>query len=765
MARRKRKNETNGRKKKILAVLLILLAVMLLTSLVTHSRWDDEMIASRDNPFTIEYRNQVGMVGAYTCHILFSLFGWVSIFLPFFLVLLALRYLGAGWRSKVAPALWFAFSTSVLVTMIYDVHKINGLEAISGAADGNLFFYLTKFLVKIIGKAGSVLLMGALIIAGLVVVGYAYPELRSRLGLPLRLDFGHAAGALGRGLKKLPGFFVSLFTRRLGRRHGEPEYEQAFETSETGATEIEGAREVEVGAAEDSFDEGDGQKRRKRSSKKLKLKTPTVEVGRETKDFVFPGLDLLDENPQSGPAVNPDELAYTARALKDTLETFGVSIDGQIEKFPGPVITRFEFKPAAGVKVHQILNLSDDLALALQAKRVRIIAPIPGKAAVGVEIPNRKAQLVYAREIIGSEAYADKRWRLPLALGKTISGRSFVTDLSRMPHLLIAGATGSGKSVCINCLITSLMFRLHPRELKFIFIDPKMLELSVYAGIPHLGRPVVTNAKRAEKVLADAVGEMENRYRKLAAEAVRNMDDYNARQKDPENRMPYIIIIVDELADMMMAAASSRIEMLVTRLAQMARAVGIHLILATQRPSVDVITGLIKANFSARIAFQVATKIDSRTILDGNGAEKLLGRGDMLFLQPGQPEAIRLHGAHISSEETRKIVKFILDQFPTEAAPGVEEKNGDDDEKGEVDLNDPLFIEAVQTVIRHKQGSVSLLQRKLGIGYQRAARLIDNLESAGVVSTYDGSKAREVLVDSSFLEKLMASRSLSDLNS
>ncbi len=293
-----------------------------------------------------------------------------------------------------------------------------------------------------------------------------------------------------------------------------------------------------------------------------------------------------------------------------------------------------------------------------------------------------------------------------------------------------------------------------------------MLELSVYAGMPHLARPVVTNSKRAEKVLADAVVEMENRYKKLAAQSVRNIEDFNSRQKDPAEKMPYIVIIVDELADMMIAASSSRIEMLITRLAQMARAVGIHLILATQRPSVDVITGLIKANFSARIAFQVASKIDSRTILDGNGAEKLLGNGDMLFLQPGQPEAIRLHGAFISGEETERLVKFIKDQFPTpEKAEGVKEEPVEvESDEDEVDTDDPLFIEAADTVIRHKQGSVSLLQRKLGIGYQRAARLIDKLEEAGVVSAYDGSKAREVLVDRSYMEKLNSSRSLTDRN-
>ncbi|RKX19624.1 MAG: hypothetical protein DRP51_07095, partial [Candidatus Zixiibacteriota bacterium] len=373
-------------------------------------------------------------------------------------------------------------------------------------------------------------------------------------------------------------------------------------------------------------------------------------------------------------------------------------------------------------------------------------------------------RLVYLKEILASEVYSDSRHKLPLALGKSISGRPFVTDLTKMPHLLIAGATGSGKSVCINAIITSLIYRLHPEELKLIFIDPKMLELSVYAGIPHLGRPVVTNAKRAEKVLSDAVIEMENRYKKLAGAAVRSIEDYNARQKKDEEKLPYIVIVVDELADMMMASSSSRIEMLITRLAQMARAVGIHLILATQRPSVDVITGLIKANFSARIAFQVATKIDSRTILDCNGAEKLLGNGDMLFLQPGHPEPTRLHGAFISSAETDRLVKFILAQIPEEEKIPEEDQRKEQDAIDAIDLSDPVFIEAAETVIRHKQGSVSLLQRKLGIGYQRAARLIDKLEEAKIVSAYDGSKAREVLVDRAFLDELLASRSLTGRN-
>lgn len=337
-----------------------------------------------------------------------------------------------------------------------------------------------------------------------------------------------------------------------------------------------------------------------------------------------------------------------------------------------------------------------------------------------------------------------------MALGMDISGEPFVADLAAMPHLLIAGATGSGKSVCMNVIISSLIFRHHPKNLRFIFIDPKMLELSVYAGIPHLERPVITRPKQAERVLNDAVVEMENRYKKLAKLGVRNIVQFNVKVK-PDERLPYIVIAVDELADLMMSQQSGRIEILLTRLAQMARAVGIHLILATQRPSVDVITGLIKANFSARIAFQVATRIDSRTILDGNGAEKLLGKGDMLFLEPGQAEPVRIHGAYISSEETARLVDTIkVQEVDVERIDSMTEEATK--KRALVDESDPLLKEAAEVVIRHKQGSVSLLQRRLGIGYQRAARLIDSLEAKGVVGPYDGSKAREVLADQTFLE-------------
>ena len=362
--------------------------------------------------------------------------------------------------------------------------------------------------------------------------------------------------------------------------------------------------------------------------------------------------------------------------------------------------------------------------------------------------------MVRLKEILNSPEFADSSKKLPLALGKTTSGKPYVADLAKLPHLLVAGATGAGKSVCLNTIISSLIYRLHPHQIRFIMIDPKMLELTVYSGIPHLGRPVVTDPKRAERVLSDAVKEMESRYRKLAAAGVRNIDDFNKRQDSADQRMPYIVIIVDELADLMMSSGSNKIELQITRLAQMARAVGIHLILATQRPSVDVITGIIKANFPSRIAFQVSSKVDSRTIIDANGAEKLLGLGDMLFLPSGQPQPTRIHGAYTSNDETDKIVEFINSQgLEMMALEGITQATGEATE-AEIDLGDPLFKEACEVVVRQKQGSVSLLQRRLGIGYQRAARLIDKLELAGIVSTFDGSKAREVLVDQAYIETI-----------
>ncbi|MFH2037385.1 MAG: DNA translocase FtsK 4TM domain-containing protein [Candidatus Zixiibacteriota bacterium] len=768
----KKRNKNNGnddKRRKLLGVLLILLAFLIFTSLVTHSTWDDRMFTERNNPFKINFRNQVGTVGAISSYYFYFFLGWLSFFVPFISVLAGLKQLKAKWLPAITPGFWYICVISILITMITDVYKMDMANFDTSFADyngGYIFFNLTKLLMKVVGHIGSVIILGAGAIALLIAFGYAYPSLKVRTDVSFNFKFGRMFNGIGKILMSLITAIGRLFQRR------EKEIDDdIYETEPIDALErYKDDDSDEVDSYDDSIDNDAVKPRQKRRSSPQKLKIakkPSV-IGRETKDYIFPGLDLLTDNPYSGPAVSPDELNQTAEALRETLKTFNVRIDGNIEKFPGPVITRFEFKPAAGIKVNQILNLSDDLALALKAKRIRIVAPIPGKAAVGIEIPNRTIRIVYLKDIFNSEIFGDPKLRLPLALGKTISGRPFVTDLAKMPHLLVAGATNSGKSVCINTIITSLMYRLHPEEVKLILIDPKMLELSVYAGIPYLGRPVVTHPKRAEKVLSDAVGEMEIRYKKLAKAGVRNIVDYNEAQKTGEEKMPYIVIIIDELADMMMSSDTARMEMLLTRLAQMARAVGIHLILATQRPSVDVITGLIKSNFPARIAFHVATRIDSKTILDGNGAEKLLGNGDMLFMQPGQAEPVRLHGALISGTETNAIVKFITDQFPVELPPETSDNDDveeEDDPMDEVDWNDPVLVEAARTVIRHKQGSVSILQRKLGIGYQRASRMIDNLEKAGIVAAYAGSKARDVLVEMDYLEKIMASRSLTNSNS
>ena len=481
-------------------------------------------------------------------------------------------------------------------------------------------------------------------------------------------------------------------------------------------------------------------------------------------------LALLEENRDQTETEEEDKTEILLEKLKE----FG--IEGEItDRYTGPVVTRYELKPAPGVKVNQISNLSDDLALAMQAHRIRILAPIPGKGVVGIEIPNMHRKIVMLKDLFLSGNFKTQEGPLTMALGKTITGESFSADLSEMPHLLIAGSTGSGKSVCLNTIITSLLYLCTPEDLHFIMIDPKRIELSIYRGIPHLqfqykventgDKPisrtiegVVTDSQEVVQVFRLAVSEMDSRYRVLAKEGCRNISDYNRKS---DKKMSYLLIVIDELADLMLSREASEIESRIAKLAQMSRAGGIHLILATQRPSVDVITGVIKANFPARIAFQVASKTDSRTVLDANGAETLLGRGDMLYMPPGKAEPQRLHGPFISTAETEKVVSFIKQWYGVtegqdQSAPESQTENNNAEYSMEVALppegsagedgQDELFEEAKALVIRHQQGSVSLLQRRLKVGYSRAARLIDQLEAASVVGPFDGSKAREVLI-------------------
>ena len=509
--------------------------------------------------------------------------------------------------------------------------------------------------------------------------------------------------------------------------------------------------------------------------------------------FLIPPIELLTEGPGAVEDADAAQIEDMGRRLVATLETFRVGAQ-IINKTVGPVVTRFELEPGRGVKVGRVSSLADDLALAMRAQSLRIVAPIPGKAAIGIEVPNPTPRLVHVRDLIDSEEFRRAARVLPVVLGRNLEGDEVVDDLTKMPHLLIAGATGSGKSVCINAIITSLVYAYGPDKLKLLMIDPKMVELSMYSALPHLGLPVVTSHHKAANVLKWAVWEMERRYRLLHANHARNITDFNkkvevkAPLKGPRETLatqagiqrelpfdavytggilPYIVLIVDELADLILTV-QGEIETPLAVLAQKARAIGIHLILATQRPSVNVITGLIKANFPCRIAFRVSAKVDSRTILDQNGAETLLGNGDMLVLPPGKSEPLRVQGAFISTDETEKLMEWYKKHAPTPAAvPGTsideqvtalekaekEEEAGGSQEPGAGE-RDPLFRQAAEVCIQNQLGSTSLLQRRMSIGYGRAARIIDQLELAGILGPANGSKPRDVLLGLEELDEL-----------
>ncbi len=511
---------------------------------------------------------------------------------------------------------------------------------------------------------------------------------------------------------------------------------------------------------------------------------PVAEMG----DYQVPPLDLLNNPPPPKDEYElKEEILKSSKVLEDKLADFGI-LGKVVQVLPGPVITLYEFEPAPGIKVSRILSLSDDLALAMRALSVRFLAPVPGKPVVGIEIPNRKRETVYFKEIISSQDFREENGKLPLVIGKDNIGEPVVQGLAQVPHLLIAGSTGSGKSVGINAMICSLLLNSTPEEVKMIMIDPKMLELSMYDGIPHLIAPVVTNPKKAAAALQWAVAEMETRYKMMAEMGVRNIHSYNANvqkleedeaetnkpkskkktgmvengegeleealnnlgggvlEEEPPTKLPYIVVIIDELADLMMVA-SKGVEDALARLAQMARAAGIHLIVATQRPSVDVLTGVIKANFPARISYQVTSRVDSRTILDSMGAEKLLGKGDMLFLPPGTGKLRRIHGAMVSDEEINRILSFIKQQKTLDCKEEVfaqvaASQEGDIDEE---DM-DEKYDEAVELVSKEQQASISMIQRRLRVGYNRAARMVEIMEREGVVGPSDGIKPREVYV-------------------
>ena len=482
----------------------------------------------------------------------------------------------------------------------------------------------------------------------------------------------------------------------------------------------------------------------------------------EEENYEYPPLEILSKPSQKTLKGGAKALADTAARLQKTLYSFGVS--AKVENVSvGPAITRYELKPAEGVRVSKIANLADDIALNLAAETIRIEAPIPGKQAVGIEVPNKEKQAVHLREVLESDEFRDNKSKLTVALGKDIAGNAQMADIAKMPHVLIAGSTGSGKSVCINTIITSIIYNAKPSEVKLVMVDPKVVELSVYNGIPHLLIPVVTDPKKAAGALAWAVQEMDNRYELFAKKGVRDLNGYNhAVENEPElGKLPQIVIIVDELADLMMVAAKD-VEESICRLAQKARAAGMHLVIATQRPSVDVITGLIKANVPSRIAFAVSSQVDSRTILDSVGAEKLLGKGDMLFFPAGAPKPSRVQGAFVSDEEVEKIVDFVKSNgtatYSEDILESIENNNKTEKElaaeQADDDETDPFLMDAIQTVVETGQASTSFIQRRFKVGYARAGRIIDQMEERGVISGYQGSKPREVLMTLDRLNEL-----------
>ena len=484
----------------------------------------------------------------------------------------------------------------------------------------------------------------------------------------------------------------------------------------------------------------------------------------EDEDYEFPPIELLAEGEKKGVKGGKKAVADTATKLQKTLYSFGVS--AKVENVSvGPAITRYELKPAEGVRVSKIANLADDIALNLAAETIRIEAPIPGKQAVGIEVPNKENEIVPLRDIIDCDAFKNHKSKLAFALGKDVAGNEVVTDIAKMPHVLIAGATGSGKSVCINTLIASIIYKAKPSEVKLVMVDPKVVELSVYNGIPHLLIPVVTDPKKAAGALAWAVQEMVNRYSLFASKNVRDIKGYNAalEEEGGGHKLPQIVIIIDELSDLMMVSPKD-VEDSICRLAQMARAAGMHLVIATQRPSVDVITGIIKANVPSRISFAVSSQVDSRTILDMAGAEKLLGKGDMLFYPSGASKPTRIQGAFISDKEVEKLVDFIKNngeaKYNDEILKQIESANSTDKEidgEEEDDDTDPLLMEAIDVVVETGQASTSFIQRRFKVGYARAGRIIDQMEERGIISGFQGSKPREVLMSKERWEELKMS--------
>ncbi|MCM8792457.1 MAG: DNA translocase FtsK [Candidatus Omnitrophica bacterium] len=725
-----------GRKiNEIKGLIILASGLIILMSLVSFS-WEDIKLFSF--PYNIPSRNWVRTFGVYVAGVLLFFFGWSSYLICGYIIWGAIRLF------KNRP---FCFRGIQILGFLIFLISLSGLFSLLGGKQeyskflygGFMGMWLEQITNIYFGKVGSLIIFLTFVMLSFSLIS---DILVSVFFIKVFYVFNGVIELFKSYLykrsiqkKDIDIQSVVLNKKRKILSRFLPEQKQEDSTlelkSKTASLNITPTPQI-------SIKEVDLSKRKIQLSLQKTVSSTKRSVVEESQDYKFPSLDLLDSPPPLAERQIKEDLTANARILEETLADFGISAKvTHIER--GPVITRYELEPAAGVKLQKIVSLGDDIALNLKAQSVRIVAPIPGKGRVGVEVPNSQSSFVYLKEVLTSEEFQGSSSKLTLAIGKDITGRPVIADLRDMPHLLIAGTTGSGKTVCVNCLILSILFHASPQEVKFIMIDPKMVELAVFNEIPHLLSPVLTEVKKVKMALNWLVNEMEERYRLFAKIGVRNIDGYNQKQE----KLPYIVVIIDELADLMMVAGE-HIESAITRLAQLSRAVGIHLILATQRPSVDVITGIIKANFPARISFKVASKVDSRTVLDMNGADMLLGKGDLLFLKPGESRPIRAQGSLVSEKEIERVVEFIRKQ----GKPVYEEEILQEGLSSFVsDQKDEFYEEAVRIIMETGQASASILQRRLRMGYTRAARIIDMMEQEGLLGPYEGSKPRKILVD------------------
>lgn len=711
--REKRLNEVKG-------VILVAAGLMILASLIRFDRLDLSFYTSHPN---ILPKNLLGIFGAYLGGIIVFLFGRpTSFILPSIVLLLGVKFFRHEQPYLSIPRIFGIFILLVSVASLIGMFDLSG-EYARFYMSGILGSATSGFIVAYFSRLGGFIIFTTFIILSLALVTEI---LISSLFKNIFAKIKAFLSIFKFERRERPARARAIFNEKpkpAEKKESElPILKPKITTAIEPATLPNIKPKIQIKTA-------------KPASPEPKIRPQELKIG----DYQLPSLDLLDAPPPLEARQIKEDLEGSARILEETLEDFGIQAKvTDIER--GPIITRYELEPAPGIKVNRIEALEDDIALVMKAQSVRIIAPIPGKARVGIEVPNLESTIVVLKDVVASQEFQGAKSKLTLALGKDITGRAVVADLDEMPHLLIAGTTGSGKTVCVNSLILSLLFRNSPNDLKFLMIDPKMVELMPFNGMPHLLCPVVTDAKKASQALNWVVSEMEERYQLLAKVGARNIEAYNEKQES----IPYIVVVVDEFADLM-TVAPDQIENAVQRLAQLARAVGIHLILATQRPSVDVITGVIKANLPARISFKVASKVDSRTVLDMNGADKLLGRGDMLFLQPGESKLNRIQGTWVKDEEIQRTVEFIKEQAePVYDEEILKEKQKSAFGDGE---KDELYDEAVRVIMESNQASVSILQRRMRLGYTRAARIIDTMEQDGLVGPFEGSKPRKILVD------------------